>query len=87
MGSSPEGLAQAEAQKRLTQYGPNELEEKKVNPFLKFLSYYKAEPEAWNMRMLLGISTVLGAIGVVAAFGLFFLGECVFHLDRPHIQR
>ena len=29
LGSSPEGLTQAEAQKRLTQYGPNELEEKK----------------------------------------------------------
>ena len=34
----------------------------------------------------LGISTVLGVIGVVAAFGLFYLGERVFHLDRPHIQ-
>ena len=32
--SSPEGLTQAEAQKRLDQYGPNELKEKKANPFL-----------------------------------------------------
>jgi H+-transporting ATPase len=47
---------------------------------------YKAQPEAWNMRMVLGISTVQGVIGVVAAFGLFYLGERVFHLDRPHIQ-
>ena len=38
------------------------------------------------MRMVLGISTVLGVIGVVAAFGLFYLGERVFHLDRAHIQ-
>ena len=30
--SSPDGLTQAEAQKRLTQYGPNEIEEKKTNP-------------------------------------------------------
>ena len=37
LGSSPDGLSQAEAQKRLTQYGPNEIEEKKTNPFLKFL--------------------------------------------------
>jgi H+-transporting ATPase len=29
LGSSPAGLSQAEAQKRLTQYGPNELEEKR----------------------------------------------------------
>ena len=38
------------------------------------------------MRMVLGISTVLGVIGVVSAFGLFYLGERVFNLDRAHIQ-
>ncbi len=48
--------------------------------------HYKDQPEAWNMRMVLGISTALGLIGVVSAFGLFYLGERVFHLDRPHIQ-
>ena len=40
LGSSPDGLTQAEAQKRLTQYGPNEIEEKKTNELLKFLSYF-----------------------------------------------
>jgi len=48
--------------------------------------HYKDKPEAWNMRMVLGISTVLGVIGVVSAFGLFYLGERVFKLDRAHIQ-
>ena len=48
--------------------------------------HYKDKPEAWNMRLVLGISTVLGVIGVVAAFVLFYLGERVFHLDRAHIQ-
>jgi len=48
--------------------------------------HYKDKPEEWNMRMVLGIATVLGVIGVVAAFGLFYLGERVFHLDRAHIQ-
>ena len=48
--------------------------------------HYKDQPEAWNMRLVLGISTVLGVIGVVSAFGLFYLGERVFHLDRVHIQ-
>ena len=37
--------------------------------------HYKDKPEAWNMRLVLGISTVLGVIGVVAAFGLFYLGR------------
>jgi len=48
--------------------------------------HYKDKPEAWNMRLVLGIATVLGLIGVVAAFGLFYLGERVFYLDRAHIQ-
>ena len=44
--------------------------------------HYKDAPEAWNMRMVLGIATVLGVVGPVAAFGLFYLGDRVFHLDR-----
>ena len=48
--------------------------------------HYKDHPEAWNMRMVMGIATVLGVIGVISAFGLFYLGERVFHLDRAHIQ-
>jgi H+-transporting ATPase len=47
---------------------------------------FKNTPEAWNMRVVLGVATVLGVVGVVAAFGLFYLGERVFHLDRAHIQ-
>ena len=47
---------------------------------------YKDEPEAWNMRVVLGIATVLGVVGPVAAFGLFFLGDRVFHLDYQHLQ-
>ena len=47
---------------------------------------YKDAPEAWNMRLVLGIATVLGIVGPIAAFGLFFLGDRVFHLDRPHLQ-
>jgi H+-transporting ATPase len=48
--------------------------------------HYSDKPEKWNMRLVLGISTVLGVIGVVAAFGLFYLAERVFHFDHAHIQ-
>jgi H+-transporting ATPase len=48
--------------------------------------HYRDKPEAWDMRTVLGISTVLGGIGVVAAFGLFWLGLRVFHLDHAHVQ-
>ena len=40
------------------------------------------KPEAWNMHRVLGISTMLGVAGVIASFGLFYIGERVLHLDR-----
>jgi H+-transporting ATPase len=48
--------------------------------------HYKNEPEAWNMRLVLGIATVLGVVGPIAAFGLFFIGDRIFHLDHPRLQ-
>ncbi len=47
---------------------------------------YRDVPESWDMRVVLSVSTVLGVFGVISAFGLFYLGERVFHLDRAHIQ-
>jgi H+-transporting ATPase len=47
---------------------------------------YSNQPEGWNMKMVLGVATVLGIAGVVASFGLFYLGEHIFHLSRDTIQ-
>lgn len=47
---------------------------------------YSNQPEAWNMHTVLGIATVLGVAGVAASFGLFYLGERVFYLNREMIQ-
>jgi H+-transporting ATPase len=47
---------------------------------------YKNAPESWNMRLVLGIATVLGIIGPIAAFGLFYLGDQVFHLSHNELQ-
>lgn len=47
---------------------------------------YSNEPEAWNMRIVLGVASVLGVAGVLASFGLFYLGEHAFHLNREMIQ-
>ncbi|HUX32220.1 MAG TPA: plasma-membrane proton-efflux P-type ATPase, partial [Thiobacillus sp.] len=57
LGSSPDGLTQAEAQKRLAQYGPNEIEEKKTNPFLKFLTYFWG-PIPWMIEAAVILSAV-----------------------------
>ena len=48
--------------------------------------HYSNRPETWNMRLVLGIATVISIIGVVDSFGLFYLGERLFHLDRTFIQ-
>jgi H+-transporting ATPase len=48
--------------------------------------HYSDQPEAWDMPIVLGIATVLGVAGVIASFGLFYLGEQVFHLSREVIQ-
>ena len=59
LGSSPDGLSQVEAQKRLTQYGPNEIEEKKTNPLLKFLTYFWG-PIPWMIEVAVILSGVVG---------------------------
>jgi H+-transporting ATPase len=48
--------------------------------------HYKDQPEAWNMRLVLGVATVLGVMGPIAAFGLFYLGDQVLHLSHTQLQ-
>jgi H+-transporting ATPase len=45
-----------------------------------------SKPVAWNMRIVLGLATVLGLSGVAASFGLFYMAERLFHVDRMTIQ-
>jgi H+-transporting ATPase len=47
---------------------------------------YRNAPEAWNMRLVLGVATVLGLVGPMAAFGLFYLGDRYFKLGHPQLQ-
>ncbi len=56
--ASSQGLTNAEAQKRLAQYGYNELEEKKVNPLLKFLSYFWG-PIPWMIEAAAVLSALV----------------------------
>ena len=45
--------------------------------------HYKDKPEPWNMRMVLGVATVLGFLGPVAAFGLFYILVSASLSPRP----
>lgn len=47
---------------------------------------YSKKPESWNMRLVLGIATVVSIIGVVDNFGLFFIGKHYLHLNLSIIQ-
>ncbi len=44
------------------------------------------EPDAWNMKIVLGISTCLGLMGVVETFGLFYIADRWIHMSRPMMQ-
>jgi H+-transporting ATPase len=58
LGASVDGLTQAEAVKRQAQYGPNQLEEKKTNEYLKFLSYFWG-PIPWMIEIAVILSGVV----------------------------
>jgi len=47
---------------------------------------YSKAPERWNSKMLLGMATYLGIIGVTASFGIFVIGDVVFHLSHEVLQ-
>jgi H+-transporting ATPase len=57
LDSSPQGLSEAEAEKRLAHYGYNAIAEKHLNPLLKFLGYFWG-PIAWMIE----VAAVLSAI-------------------------
>jgi H+-transporting ATPase len=52
------GLSTSEADKRRAQYGPNEIPEKKTNPFIKFISYFWG-PIPWMIEAAAVISAVI----------------------------
>ena len=58
LGSSPDGLTQAESIKRLAQYGPNEIEEEKTNALLKYLSYFWG-PIPWMIEVAVVLSGIV----------------------------
>ena len=59
LACSPEGLDTAEAKKRLEQYGPNALEEKKQSALLKFLGYFWG-PIPWMIEVAAVLSAIVG---------------------------
>jgi H+-transporting ATPase len=42
---------------------------------------FSNQPQKWEMRPVLGIATIIGAFAMLRSFGIFYLGNSVFHLD------
>lgn len=59
LSSSVDGLSSSESKKRVEVYGLNEIPEKKVNPLVKFLSYFWG-PIPWMIEIAIILSAVIG---------------------------
>jgi H+-transporting ATPase len=58
LSASKKGLCAEEAKKRIEQYGANEIPEKKINPAIKFLSYFWG-PIPWMIEIAAILSAVI----------------------------
>ena len=58
LGTTMEGLSAEEARQRLQKYGFNALPEKKINPLLKFLSYFWG-PIPWMIEIAAALSAAV----------------------------
>ena len=58
LGVGKGGLSSLEAEKRLNQYGPNDIQEKKVNPLKKFFGYFWG-PIPWMIEVAVIMSAII----------------------------
>ena len=47
---------------------------------------YSKEPEKWDLRIILGIATFLGVLGVIESFFVLYLGINILKLSLPVLQ-
>jgi H+-transporting ATPase len=58
LSTSPQGLSSSESDNRIEAYGYNEITEKKVNPLVKFLSYFWG-PIPWMIEVAAILSAII----------------------------
>ena len=77
LNTTSDGLSQVEAENRLSRYGYNELAEERINPFLKFLSYFRGPIPGMIMAaaVISGILHNWPDLGVI--LGLLFMNAIV----------
>ena len=47
---------------------------------------FSPHPDAWNMKRVLTIATVLGLAGVISTFSLLLIGNYCFHFNSSQLQ-
>jgi H+-transporting ATPase len=47
---------------------------------------YSNNPETWNMRVVLGLASVIGAFAMIRSFGIFYMGDSVLHLSTDTVR-
>jgi H+-transporting ATPase len=47
---------------------------------------YSNRPEKWNMKIVLGLGMLLGTIGVISSFFIFYIGKNILHLNLEVLQ-
>jgi H+-transporting ATPase len=47
---------------------------------------YSNSPEKWSMRIIVGMATLLGVLGVIESFGLFYVGYQLLGLSPAVLQ-
>jgi H+-transporting ATPase len=45
-----------------------------------------SQPERWNMRVVLGVATILGGFAMLRSFGIFYLGDSILHLNNDIVR-
>ena len=81
--TSTNGLAEYEAERRISELGYNELSEKRKNPILDFVARYWG-PMPWLLELTMVLSYVIGHyLEVVIVFGLLTTNALIgFHHTR-----
>jgi H+-transporting ATPase len=83
LSTSTDGLSSSEAVRRLQQYGLNEIPEKKVNPLIKFLTYFWG-PIPWMIEAAVVMSAIIRSWVDFAIILVLLLSNAVIGFTREH---
>ncbi len=81
--SGPEGLSSQEAASRLERYGPNQVEEHKTNPWLKFLGYFWG-PIPWMIEAAALLSLIVRHVSDFIIIMVMLLFNAVVGFWQEH---